>query len=315
MKYSDPYVSIIIPAYNYGHALAEAIDSCLEQTFEKCEVIVVNDGSTDCTDQVARKYEKINRINYISQKNQGVACARNNGARIARGDWLLFLDADDTLDKNAVSHLVSCANNPSIGVIFGKTLQCTEGESRLSVRYNKEIEGDPPHPAKKNFLKSLITTPGAAIVRKDIFQQVRGFKPGLHPAEDRHFWLKCGTITPFEACDQNIVLKKKSEKSASSDINRMIYKGLQVQLDYISWCQERNINTSFISYTQQEIVELSIKKAIINKKWLAFKAVLLHARFCNIYPLAQPVLWKFTPILRILPPFTAVKIVFKILRS
>lgn len=86
-------VSVIIPAYNGDRYLAEAIDSVLEQTYRDYEIIVVDDGSTDNTAQVARQYG--NRVRYLSQKNQGVAASRNFGLAAALGDYIAFLDQDD----------------------------------------------------------------------------------------------------------------------------------------------------------------------------------------------------------------------------
>lgn len=100
-----PLVSIIIPCYNYGQFLAEAIDSSLHQTYPSIEVIVVDDGSTDNTEQVAASFG--DKIIYLKQGNQGVVAARNNGAAKAKGQYLCFLDADDWLGNDFVSALVT----------------------------------------------------------------------------------------------------------------------------------------------------------------------------------------------------------------
>lgn len=85
--------SVIIPAFNAAASLRRAIDSVLGQTFRSFEVIVVDDGSSDHTSDVARSYG--NAVRLLTQDNQGVAVARNHGAASATGDWLTFLDADD----------------------------------------------------------------------------------------------------------------------------------------------------------------------------------------------------------------------------
>lgn len=95
-----PLVSIIIPTYNYGPFLADALKSCLEQTHPAVEVVVVDDGSTDDTRHVISPYQ--DRIVYIYQENQGVSAARNKGLEIASGDFVAFLDADDYLTPDAV---------------------------------------------------------------------------------------------------------------------------------------------------------------------------------------------------------------------
>src|ERR1035438_6648430 len=88
-------VSIIIPCFNHGHFLAEAVESALEQTHSKKEVIIVDDGSTDNTAQVARQFG--DKVRYCWQKNRGLSGARNRGLSEARGEYIQFLDADDLL--------------------------------------------------------------------------------------------------------------------------------------------------------------------------------------------------------------------------
>lgn len=111
-------VSVIIPCYNYGRFLSDALDSVLAQTYGDWEAIVIDDGSTDDTDAVAERYAaKDARIRYISQENRGVSAARNHGFRVARGDYVLFLDSDDLLLPNALGELVR-AHGSETDVVF-----------------------------------------------------------------------------------------------------------------------------------------------------------------------------------------------------
>lgn len=100
----QPTVSIVIPCYRQGHLLAMAVESALAQSYSDVEVIVVNDGSDDNTNEVAQSYG--NRIRYLVKANGGLSSARNAGIQIASGDCFLFLDADDLLHTDALSHAV-----------------------------------------------------------------------------------------------------------------------------------------------------------------------------------------------------------------
>ena len=102
MSCCTPLVSIIIPTYNSASFITEAIDSCLMQTYTKFEIIVINDGSTDNTDEVVLKY--IDKITYIKQENAGAARARNLGIAEAKGDYIAFLDADDLWSEDKIQN-------------------------------------------------------------------------------------------------------------------------------------------------------------------------------------------------------------------
>jgi len=112
-----PLVSIVITCFNYAEFLAEAIDSALVQTYGTVEVIVVNDGSTDSTETVARQYA--DHIHYLYQENRGVSEARNAGIQIARGDFVVCLDADDRLAPDFVEQCVRLLRaHPEVGFVY-----------------------------------------------------------------------------------------------------------------------------------------------------------------------------------------------------
>ncbi len=92
MDKAYPLVSIIIPCFNYGRYLRDAIESVISQGYPHKEIIVVDDGSSDETKQIAEKYQD---VKYVYQDNQGLSAARNTGIKNSRGDFLVFLDADD----------------------------------------------------------------------------------------------------------------------------------------------------------------------------------------------------------------------------
>ena len=97
---AHPLVSIIIPCYNYGHFLAEAIESVVRQSYPTKEIVVVDDGSTDNTAAIAARYPE---ARYVHQHNQGLSAARNTGIQQSRGTYLVFLDADDWLLPEALA--------------------------------------------------------------------------------------------------------------------------------------------------------------------------------------------------------------------
>src|SRR5689334_22859965 len=109
-------VSAIIPCYNYGKYLARAIDSILAQTYAVSEIIVVDDGSSDNTREVATSYGGC--VRYIYQQNAGRAAARNHGIREATGDWIALLDADDWWLPQKIELQVTAASKPDTAVVY-----------------------------------------------------------------------------------------------------------------------------------------------------------------------------------------------------
>lgn len=120
---SKPGVSVIIPAYNAGPWLKEAIDSVRAQTFQDWELIVVNDGSTDNTAQVAREHSDP-RIHVIDQVNSGVSAARNTGIAMARGGIIGFLDADDAMLPDNLQQKVDLMLKTGVDWVFGDMIPC-----------------------------------------------------------------------------------------------------------------------------------------------------------------------------------------------
>lgn len=119
-------ISVIVPIYNTGKYLSECIESILSQTLQDIEVILVNDGSPDNSDAICKKYETSDkRVKYISQRNQGVSAARNAGMAEAQGEYLFFMDSDDTIDKKFLetSYFSAQEHNADL-VVIGKYFCC-----------------------------------------------------------------------------------------------------------------------------------------------------------------------------------------------
>lgn len=128
----DNKVSIIMPIYNRGNKISQAINSVLNQNYKNIELILINDGSTDNTEEICLKYKKKDkRIIYLKIENSGPGGARNKGIDISTGKYIMFIDSDDYYDVNMVEIMVSCINN--------KQQECVIC-NRIVKRKNKEVK-------------------------------------------------------------------------------------------------------------------------------------------------------------------------------
>ena len=126
---NEPLVSIIIPVYNAGKYLEESLGSVLKQSYRNLEIICVNDGSTDDSPEILRKFKQDDsRIRIISRENQGAGVARNCGLENAKGEFVLFFDADDILKEKAIRKLVRIATKNNTDVILFGYCKFTENE-------------------------------------------------------------------------------------------------------------------------------------------------------------------------------------------
>lgn len=112
-----PLVSVIVPVYNVEHYIEDCLDSIIEQTYPQLEVIVVDDGSTDDSNQKIQPYITDTRVKLIEQENQGLSGARNSGLKAATGKYLLFVDSDDYIERTAIEMLVVQMENHHVDLI------------------------------------------------------------------------------------------------------------------------------------------------------------------------------------------------------
>lgn len=134
----QPLVSIVITNYNYGKFVAEAIDSALKQSYPNIEIIVIDDASTDNSLEIIQKFkDKISVIEH--SKNLGIVKTRNQAIKTVSGDYLLFLDSDDTIPKDYISSLVRVAQAEGADVVYSGTKQFPRLEIYPAEKYHEGI--------------------------------------------------------------------------------------------------------------------------------------------------------------------------------
>lgn len=135
-----PLVSIIIPVYNPGDALHRCLESVLAQSYKKIEVIAVNDGSTDGSGQVCEEYSAGDaRLRYISQQNAGVSAARNRGIAEAKGEYICFVDSDDSVNANYIECMLEAVVESQADIAIQGLKQFKNGELVAVERFEKGV--------------------------------------------------------------------------------------------------------------------------------------------------------------------------------
>lgn len=178
-----PAVSIIVPLYNGADTIAETLESLLSQTYQNLEVIVIDDGSTDRSAEIAERFSNV--FKYVYQPNAGQSCTLNRGWLMAKGRYLSYLSADDILHPNAVDALIkNLQENPSISVIY-PDYNLIDANSRVMRRINA------PDFNARDLVEKIIVQPGpAAFFRREVFEATKGWKNDLKIAADFDFWLR-----------------------------------------------------------------------------------------------------------------------------
>lgn len=222
-----PLISIIIPAYNIENYIARCLDSLLNQTYKNLEIIVVDDGSSDSTGKIIDDYEsKYNNIKVIHKKNGGVSAARNSGIEIANGDYIGFVDGDDTVDEEMFEVLIDNAikydadiSHCGYKMVF---------PSRIDYYYNtgQSIEQD-NELGLKDLIMGQRIEPGLVnkIYKRELFKTVR-LNEKIKINEDllaNYYLFKQSSKSVFyDKCMYSYILRKGSAATSKININKIV---------------------------------------------------------------------------------------------
>jgi len=195
-----PAVSVIVPCFNYGHLLGETLESLGRQSLGDWECIVVDDGSTDNTEAVARAYaSKDERFSYQVQENRGLSAARNAGLRIARGEYAQLLDSDDLLEAQKLKeHVNFLERHEEYSLVYGSMrFFRVRGASMVYARGRNGVDIDwmKMWPDTNDAMLSALVEGNqfpvsAAVFRRSVIDDIGYFDEALPSHEDWEFWLR-----------------------------------------------------------------------------------------------------------------------------
>jgi len=305
-------VSVIIPIYNQEKYLSQALDSLKNQTLKDAEFICINDGSTDKSLEILNKYAKNdNRIKIINQKNQGCGCARNNGLKIAKGEFISFLDPDDWLEKNALESLYNKAKKQNCDMLVfdfrkvnksGKTIGFFNLKKRLHRFYNiNPNENFNWRNIKPKVLGGMYPVSWNKFFKKDLIKKNKLHFAKCNLAEDNVFvfgaTLNAKSIGYSDQCLYNYRIHKDSVLHSISNKNLCIFRAIDsvkklIQKLGLAKELEKELDgyvIRFVSFHSHQIKSISKLKEICKKKLTPYQNKILNERF-NANPKLIPLL-------------------------
>ncbi len=214
--------TVVIPCRNQARFLSDAIESALRQTWPAVEVIVVDDGSTDDTASVVSRYAA---VRHLTQTNQGTAVARNAGLAASRGEFVLFLDADDRLLPHAVTTGIDwLRDHPDRAYVTGHVRLIRQDGADAGIPQQEHADGYVP------LLRSnYIWTPGVVIYRRLVLDCVGGFARAACGSADYELNIRIARRLPF-GCHHAVVLEyRQHSANMSADVAHMLASAVSVR--------------------------------------------------------------------------------------
>jgi len=195
-------ISVVIPAYNRAHTLRRALDSVFRQSLAVDEVIVVNDGSTDQTQQLVE--QQFPQVRLINQQNKGVSAARNTGIKAARHEWIALLDSDDEWLPDKIKLIRETQSLHPQNLLFHS--------DELWVRNGKRVNPMNKHRKSGGWifeqcLPLCIISPSAAVIHRSVLMRIGLFNIDLPACEDYDLWLRLCHLYPVMYIDTPLIIK------------------------------------------------------------------------------------------------------------
>lgn len=293
MENSYPLVSVIVPCYNQARYLPDALGSALSQTYIHWECIIVNDGSTDNTGEVAREWLATDdRFKYIRKENGGLSSARNAGLKAAVGEYIQLLDADDVLEKNKLSHQITYLNNSDQKidiVVSGYRYFQDSDKSRELLIFGPNnllpevvINKDDKRDLVKLFATRNPMVVSAPLYHRSVFQKIGDFDENLGANEDWDFHFRCATEgIVFQHCgyapDSRTLIRIRPESMITDRRNmiRNLRRFQQKHRGHSEFALENGLLLAGYKHEVLYLIKMFIPPVII---WLARRILALVGR-------------------------------------
>ena len=243
-----PFFSVIIPTFNRLTSLKRTLSSVLAQTFINYEIIIVDDGSTDGTQEYMQPMCTENsRVSYHWQKNSGLpSVARNKGIKIATGDWICFLDSDDYWDSEKLSVVYNkIMKSPDAILVTHRTRIIINGKiDKTSKRFRNNINDM----FEELLLKGNFVSTSATCVKRDMLTKIKGFNTAenFYSVEDYDLWLRLAKLGEFITSNKILGYYTLDGQGISTDPERHFDNAWNVILYHINFLNKDKYNINKI---------------------------------------------------------------------
>jgi glycosyltransferase involved in cell wall biosynthesis len=197
-------VSVVITCYNYGQYLAECITSVINQTYKEFEIIIVNDGSTDNTDEIVIPFLQMPNFIYITQENSGQTVAKNSGIKISKGEFIAFLDADDFWHPTKLEKQVPLFKN-NVGVVYSLIQLIDENSKELDNGTTPKYLQPQRGLIRESIIFDNFIAFSSSIVKKECFAKAGMFDESLKMGIDWDLWLRISAEYHFDYVDEKLL--------------------------------------------------------------------------------------------------------------
>lgn len=307
---NNPKISVIIPCYNYALYLPETIGSLLNQTYKNWECIIVDDGSTDNSKEVAESLcAKDNRITYYLQGNSGPTVARNWGLKLSTGQFIQFLDADDLIENQKLEkQLMLFESNPELDVVYGN-VKYFKANDVAKQYHDMSLEGSKPWMKKLSgsgekmicaFLNENLMVIHSPIFRKSLVEKWGGMDEDLYFNEDWELWTRYAIRDAkfqFDESEGTNALVRVHDSYSKDNFKMFVYgllaclklnklfndtKYRKIMIPKIAY-HKRIIDEKLISQLSSDKVA-AIEKAIFVEKLTGISRYKLYSRLFKTFP-------------------------------
>lgn len=280
---NSPRVSVVLPVYNGARYLAEAIESVLAQTYPHWEIVAVNDGSRDHSNEIVGRYLESRRVKYIEQSNQGVARARNTGIAHSCGEFIALLDQDDVWLPDKLEKEVAFLDAHREAALVHARVSCIDGAGMpMSCKGWIYVGPDASGLCAEQLLSGNRIAPLTVVIRRSCLEQVGVFEPAFEPADDWQLWLRVAARFPLGFLDATVARYRVHDANESKNLLKMKMSEIAV-MEFFRSCYPKHVRRMNRRAIESKLIAFYEEAArLLRSDGRPGEAVALHRRAVGI---------------------------------